>query len=147
VVDQDNSYYNWLFSLCSHNQSVLLCIDILERIAALKQVQTLYWFDLDIFISLKAPVPSYESRITTSKLLIELENYEVIILTSLVNALLIVFLVFLMFIPTVTLALSLEHWYSPEAMTADTCIGPGCFLTQGILVYCLKSYLKLFNMF
>ena len=28
-------------------------------------------------------MPSYESRITTSKLLIELENYEVIILTSL----------------------------------------------------------------
>jgi len=79
-------------------------------------------------------VPSYESRITTSKLLIELENYEVIILTSLVNALLIVFLVFLMFIPTVTLALSLEHWYSPEAMTADTCIGIG----QNLLVraYC-----------
>ena len=38
-------------------------------------------------------MPSYESRITTSKLLLELENYEVIMLSSLV----IVFLVFLTF--------------------------------------------------
>ena len=72
-------------------------------------------------------MPSYESRITTSKLLIELENYEVINVEIISQCISDCFLgISNVYTHGNTVAFSLEHWYSPEVVTADTCLGTGC---------------------
>ena len=59
------------------SQSFLLNIPLLNLEVAYYRRSTLNFDVLFAYFSLQAPPPSYETRITTSKLLIELENYEV----------------------------------------------------------------------